>query len=261
MLLSRAITEGKHWHQPASQSIYSRADVKKGSGRLTGCEGPDSRPEGDVAKLGDHLVVILKEPILRKGYLPPYTLEEFAFVARGSVLIVLEPDSLFLRVARARTRQGRSTFTRANRSKCAREEGKADFEEKIDRLVCDRVCKHLILETRTIKLGACCSHVGHKKSVTTLLFGCVKPRRGSKGGEGDSKSGDRPLNGVHNSLTKGNIDESGEAEAEVCDDRREGKGLYGKGRVKGRLMLVILPLSQSLRARVINCEEAWDNCS
>jgi hypothetical protein len=58
---------------------------------------------------------------MRKEYLPPYALEEFAFIARGPVLIVFEPNTPFLRVARARTEQGRSTFTRAKRSKCARE--------------------------------------------------------------------------------------------------------------------------------------------
>ena len=54
--------------------------------------------------------------------------------------------------------------------------------------------------------------------MATLLF--VEPRRRSRGGKGGSKSGDRLLNDVHDSLTKGNTDECGESEAEVCDDRR-----------------------------------------
>jgi hypothetical protein len=84
-----------------SQSIYSRADAKRGSGWLTGCEELDSRPEGDVAKL-----VVLREPIVRKEYLPPYTLEEFA---RGSVLIFLELNTLFFELpAFAPDRGGRS---------------------------------------------------------------------------------------------------------------------------------------------------------
>ena len=96
--------------------------------------------------------------------------------------------------------------------------------------------------------------------MATLRFGCAKPKRGSRG-KGDSKGGDSLLNGVHNSFTKGNIDKSREGEAEVCDNRRKGEGLNGEGHVKGRLVLVILPLSQSLDACLINCEEAWDNCS
>jgi hypothetical protein len=48
---------------------------------------------------------------IRKGYLAPHKLGEFAFVACSSVLIVLEPNTLILRVARARTGLGRSTFT------------------------------------------------------------------------------------------------------------------------------------------------------
>jgi hypothetical protein len=51
------------------------------------------------------------------------------------------------------------------------------------------------------------------------LFGC---RRGGRSGHG--MSGDRLLYGVHDSLAKGNIHESGKGEAEVCDERREGKG-------------------------------------
>src|SRR5712692_1194543 len=72
---------------------------------LTGCEGPDSRPERDVAKLVDHLVVVLRELILREGYFPPYALKEFAFVAHSCILIVLKSDTLFLRVVGAWTRQ------------------------------------------------------------------------------------------------------------------------------------------------------------
>jgi hypothetical protein len=59
------------------------------------------------------------------------------------------------------------------------------------------------------------------------------------------------LSGVHDSLTKGNIDRSGEAGAEICERTKA-------GRVK---VFVILPLSQSLRACLINCEETRDSCS
>ena len=60
------------------------------------------------------------------------------------------------------------------------------------------------------------------------------------------------LNDVHDSLAKGNIDESGKGKAEVCDDGRQSKRLYGKRGVKGRLVLVILPLSQFLCVCLIN---------
>ena len=71
--------------------------------------------------------------------------------------------------------------------------------------------------------------------------------RVGEGGRG-SKSDERQLDDVHNSLTKGNIDKSG-----------EGEGLYGKGRSKGQLMLAVLHLSQSLHACLINCEEVREN--
>ena len=54
---------------------------------------------------------------------------------------------------------------------------------------------------------------------------------------------------------------AGKGKVEVCDDGRESKRLYGKGGIKGRLVLVILPLSQFLCACLINCEDARDDCS
>ena len=52
------------------------------------------------------------------------------------------------------------------------------------------------------------------------------------------------------SLTKRNIYKSGEGKARYVTTE-EGKHLYGKEHVKRRLVLVILPLSQCLRAHMV----------
>jgi hypothetical protein len=86
------------------------------------CKGPDSR--GDVAKLVDHLVVVLKERILRKVYLPRGI--------RGSsraapFLSSSNPTRFFFELpALAPDREGRR-LSRANR--CARKEGRPTLKK------------------------------------------------------------------------------------------------------------------------------------
>ena len=119
ILLSSAIT-GQFFMRKVSIVC---ADDKKGlGGRRTRSEWPDGRPEGNVAELGHHLVVVPKELVLRKGYLPAHALEKFPLVTSGSVLVVLEPNTFFLRGAHAHTKQGRPILAGAHKSKGAREE-------------------------------------------------------------------------------------------------------------------------------------------
>lgn len=126
------------------------------------CEGPDSRPLVDVTKLADHFVGSPQSAYTEDSE-GPCTLEGFTFVVRESVLIILEFNTPLIRVARARTGQGRSMFTL--------EQTEANARVRKGR--CDRACKYLIMETRTIKLsiilGACCFHVRHKKCLATLF--------------------------------------------------------------------------------------------
>jgi hypothetical protein len=132
------------------------------------------------------------------------------FVARDSVLIVLEPTRLFVEFpALAPDREGRCLPERTE-AKARVGKGRRTLKKKlIAWSVTMCVCKDMILGT--IELGQCCSNVGHEKCLDTLLFGCVKLRRGSGGGEGAVKC-HKLLNGVHDSLTKGSIDKSRKAE-------------------------------------------------
>ena len=96
--LDDVVEQGHHFdfQQGRNGSIASvNRDGEKGVER-TGREGPDRRPEGNVPKLGDHLVVIVVEVILGKGHLLAYALEEFTLIARNPVLLVFESNTLLL---------------------------------------------------------------------------------------------------------------------------------------------------------------------